>query len=124
MSTPVFTKLRAINALICVRVDFQSARLDRRTALDTDSVITGVQSQQCRRNFCELVSSLVTQRVDNFMVFELLCTLFRVGFITTPQIRTNAIKACCKFSLFGFENPSELLVSAARHPVLPHRVHA
>jgi hypothetical protein len=124
MPASVFAILRTINTLICVRVDFQSARFDGRSALDTDTVITGLKPPQCRRNFREFVSGLVTQRIDNFIVFELLGTLFRISLITTPQIRIDAVKACRKFGFFGFENSPELVVSTARHTVLLHKIHA
>ena len=58
------------------------------------------------------------QGIDDFIVLELLGTLFRIGLGPTSQVRMYALKPGLEFLFFMLQSISNLGVSCARHRVL------
>jgi len=99
----MLVETRAVDAFSGIGMRLETARIDRGTALVTDTVFVSVYAPQRRGYLDHFLARLVTQRVNHFTVFELFRTLLGVWVITTAEVGRDSLQARIEFFLFVFE---------------------
>ena len=94
-SLPVLVHRRTVDALEGLRIDFDPILINRHAAIDTDAELTCLYPRQRRRYFLELSLSRITQRIHDLAIFELFGSFFGISFVTTPQVRSDAVEPRC-----------------------------
>jgi hypothetical protein len=87
-------------------VGLESRVVNRCAALHAKAKVARVHPLYGRRDFRHLVSSLISQGINDLAILKFFSTFLGVGVITTPHIRRDSIQSCGQITFLLLKLPA------------------
>jgi hypothetical protein len=84
----------------------ESRVVNRCAALDTKTEVARLHPLYGRRDFRNLVSSLIAQGIDDLAILKFLRAFLGIGMISTPHIRRDSIQPCGQITFLFLKPPA------------------